>query len=148
MLKANHSKAFVAVKECCEQHRFACNATAKPVFDDSHGRLVRQRVSVGVILVRVGERGTSSTCCRCGGENVVRHTRWALRCRDCGEVIHSDQAGSRNMLKQNKPSVCWDGAEAALRTVTRRWTLHRWENRSANPKRLAGDGVPEFLRVA
>src|SRR3954462_6171204 len=49
VLKANHSKAFLAVKECCERHCFACGATAKPVFDafdDSHGRLVRRRVFV------------------------------------------------------------------------------------------------------
>ena len=48
-LKANHSKAFLAVKECCERHCFARGATAKPVFDafdDSHGRLVRRRVFV------------------------------------------------------------------------------------------------------
>jgi predicted transposase YbfD/YdcC len=48
-LKANHSKAFLAVKECCEQHCFARGATTKPVFDafdDSHGRLVRRRVFV------------------------------------------------------------------------------------------------------
>ena len=47
MLKANHSKAFLAVKECCEQHCFARGATTKPMFDafdDSHGRLVRRRV--------------------------------------------------------------------------------------------------------
>jgi hypothetical protein len=38
VLKANHSKAFRAVKECCERHCFARDAT--PVFDafdDSHG---------------------------------------------------------------------------------------------------------------
>jgi hypothetical protein len=98
--------------------------------------------------VRVGERGSSSTCCRCDGKDAVRHPRWVLRCRDCGERIHSDQAGSRAILRQNKPSVCWDGAEAAPRTVTRRWTLHRWEDRSANPKRLVGNDVPEFLKVA
>ena len=49
VLKANHSKAFLAVKECCERHCFARGATAKPVFDafdDSHGRLVRRRVFV------------------------------------------------------------------------------------------------------
>jgi len=37
------------VKECCERHCFARDATAKPVFDafdDSHGRLVRRRVFV------------------------------------------------------------------------------------------------------
>src|SRR3954471_10078703 len=49
VLKANHSKAFRAVKECCERHCFARGATAKPVFDafdDRHGRLVRRRVFV------------------------------------------------------------------------------------------------------
>ncbi|WP_202685189.1 ISAs1 family transposase [Skermanella mucosa] len=49
MLKASQSKAFLAVKECWEQHCFARGATAKPVFDafdDSHGRLVRRRVFV------------------------------------------------------------------------------------------------------
>ena len=43
------TKAFLAVKECCERHCFARDATAKPVFDafdDSHGRLVRRRVFV------------------------------------------------------------------------------------------------------
>ena len=37
------------MKECCERHCFARDATAKPVFDafdDSHGRLVRRRVFV------------------------------------------------------------------------------------------------------
>jgi predicted transposase YbfD/YdcC len=46
---AQHSKAFLAVKECCERHCFAHGATARPVFDafdDSHGRLVRRRVFV------------------------------------------------------------------------------------------------------
>jgi len=35
VLKANHSKAFLAVKECCERHCFARGATAKPMFDAS-----------------------------------------------------------------------------------------------------------------
>jgi hypothetical protein len=42
VLKANHGKAFLAVKECCEQHCFARGAKGRPVldaFDDSHGRL-------------------------------------------------------------------------------------------------------------
>jgi predicted transposase YbfD/YdcC len=49
VLKANQSKAFLATKECCEQHCFARGATGRPVFDafdDSHGRLVRRRVFV------------------------------------------------------------------------------------------------------
>jgi hypothetical protein len=47
-LKANHGKAFLAVREHCDQHCFARGATATPVFDafDSHGRLVRRRVFV------------------------------------------------------------------------------------------------------
>ncbi len=48
-LKANHGKAFRAVRECCKQHCFARGATTKPVidaFDDSHGSLVRRRVFV------------------------------------------------------------------------------------------------------
>ena len=49
VLKANQGKAFLATKECCEQHCFARGATGRPVFDafdDSHGRLVRRRVFV------------------------------------------------------------------------------------------------------
>ncbi len=117
-------------------------------FDKSLAILECAFRAVGIIPVQVGERGTSSTCPTCSSKNVVRHSRWALRCLDCGEMIHADQAGSRNILRQNKPSVCWDGAEAAPRTVTRRWTLLCWEDRSANPRRFARDGVPEFLKVA
>jgi predicted transposase YbfD/YdcC len=50
VLKANHSKAFLAVKECCERHCFARGATAKPVFDafdDSHGPPARVRLPGG-----------------------------------------------------------------------------------------------------
>jgi predicted transposase YbfD/YdcC len=49
VLKANHGKAFTAVREHCDQHCFARGATGRPVFDafdDSHGRLVRRRVFV------------------------------------------------------------------------------------------------------
>jgi hypothetical protein len=49
VLKANHGKGFLAVWECCDQRCFACGATVKPMFDafnDSLGRLVRQRVFV------------------------------------------------------------------------------------------------------
>src|SRR4051794_41147782 len=49
VLKANQGKAFLAIKEWCEQHCFARGATGRPAFDafdDSHGRLVRRRVFV------------------------------------------------------------------------------------------------------
>ncbi len=101
----------------------------------------------GIVAVRVGERGSSSGCPSCGSEDVVRHPRWLLRCKACGERIHSDQAGSRNILRQNKPSVSWAGLEASPRTETRRWNRHGWETRSANPKRWGND-LPEFLKTA
>src|SRR3954449_7119163 len=47
VLKANQGQAFLAIRECCEQHCSARGATGRPVFDafdDSHGRLVRRRV--------------------------------------------------------------------------------------------------------
>ena len=56
-LKANHSKAFLAVKECCERHCFARGATAKPVFDSilncSRGRSVIARASAIALKQRV-----------------------------------------------------------------------------------------------
>src|SRR5690606_17601094 len=73
--------------------------------------------------------------------------RWLLHCKECGVRIHSDQAGSRNIMRQNKPSVSWDGAEAAPRTETLRWTRHRWDPRSVDPGRCAKSGVPEFLKA-
>lgn len=93
----------------------------------------------GILVKRVGERGSSSTCPACGSKDVVREPRHVLTCTSCGEVVHSDQAGSRNIVKFNKPSVVWDGAKAALKPDTRRWNQHRWEdasNRSV-PLRLA-----------
>ena len=82
----------------------------------------------------VGERGSSSHCPACDSENVSRSPRSLLRCKDCGEKIHSDQAGSRNIAKSQKPSLRWAGAEAAPRTATQRWTRHRWTLRSVNPR--------------
>ena len=72
-LKANHGKAFLAVKECCERHCFARGATATPVFDafdDSHGRLVRRRVFVcqpgsAARLARVAHRAGGGNHPRC-----------------------------------------------------------------------------------
>lgn len=90
--------------------------------------------ALGIAAVKVGERGSSSTCPTCHGKSVIRHPRWLLRCKDCSERIHSDQAGSRNILFMNKPSVCWDGLEASPRTETLRWTTHLWQVRSSNPR--------------
>jgi putative transposase len=87
--------------------------------------LLRARIQVFV----VGERGTSSRCPRCRRRNVVRSPRTWLRCRepDCGLVIHSDQAGSRNMIHDQRPGTSWDGLEASPRTETLSWQRHTWD---------------------
>jgi putative transposase len=120
-------------------------------FDRASKVLANALRAVGITTVRVGERGSSSTCPCCGSKDVVRSPRWLLVCRSCGERIHSDQAGSRNIAKFQKPSLCWDGAEAALRTETRRWSRHLWELRFANPGLQTvgdSDGLLEFLYAA
>ena len=103
--------------------------------------------SVGIAAQRVGERGSSSHCPACGSAEVTRSPKWRLRCKSCGTSLHSDQAGSRNIARQNKLSVCWDGLEASPRTVTLRWCRHRWGQRSANPRPLPL-GHREFLLAA
>ena len=104
--------------------------------------------AVGIQSERVGERGSSSSCCYCGSKQVMRSPRWFIRCKDCGQTLHSDQSGSRVILKTQTPSVCWAGAEAAPLTETRRWTRHCWALRSANPRRQLGNDLPEFLTAA
>jgi transposase len=99
----------------------------------------------GVVAIRVGERGSSSVCPACDSSEVIRAPRHVLRCRACGLKLHSDQAGSRNILRQQNPEVMFpntpgssrDGAEAAAvrappKPETRRWSLHRWVDAS-NP---------------
>jgi transposase len=94
----------------------------------------------GIAVIRSGERGTSSTCPECASANVRRRPRHELSCRDCGFRIHSDQAGSRNLLRLNQPWAQFpktpgpsrDGAEAAPRPETHRWNRHRWVDAS-NP---------------
>jgi putative transposase len=90
----------------------------------------------GILMERVNERGSSSTCTMDSNpadktHKVVRRPRHLLSCRTCGHVVHSDQAGSRNILRFSKPSVRWDGLEASPRTETLRWNQHRWVD-SAN----------------
>jgi transposase len=116
-------------------------------FDLALGILECAFRKVGIVSVRVGERGSSSHCPTCSSADVVRHPRWRLRCRACGESIHSDQAGSRNILFANNPGVRRDGLQASPRTETLRWNHCRWDPRSADPGR-DGASLPEFLRAA
>ena len=88
----------------------------------------------GITAVRVGERGSSSTCPTCGSGDVARHPRWRLAGCACGESLHSDQAGSRNIPAQQTPGACRDWPEAGHRTATRRGEEHQWRLRSENPR--------------
>jgi transposase len=100
----------------------------------------------GIQAIRCGERGSSSHCPTCRSAEVVRKPRAWLTCKVCSEVIHSDQAGSRNIAQVQDPSVRWDGPKAGPRTATQRWNHHRWTLRSANPRRQIT--LPEFLQAA
>jgi transposase len=102
--------------------------------------------NLGIASERCAERGSSSHCPACRSPAVVRRPRAWLTCRTCGEVIHSDQAGSRNILQFQDSSVSWNGPKAGPRTVTQRWNHHRWVQRSANPKWQSNP--PEFLKAA
>ena len=68
-------------------------------------------------------------------------SRHVLICRDCGCSIHSDQAGSRNILSFNHPGASWDAVKTTVKPDTRRWNTQRRvdaSNRSASPaQRLA-----------
>jgi transposase len=81
-------------------------------FDQMSQRLMLALRRAGIVPEQVGERGTSSHCPRCQSPRVVRRPRHFLRCRNCQLLVHSDQAGSFNMIRQKYP-VVWDGAEAA-----------------------------------
>ncbi len=80
---------------------------------------------LGTATERVGERGTSSRCPGCGSAHVVRRPQSVLRCKDCHSVMHADQAGSRNMIRQTYPAH-WDGHEACPAPETWRFDKHRW----------------------
>jgi putative transposase len=108
-------------------------------FDLALTTLEKHLSRAGIAAIRVGERGTSSECPFCHSGNVTRHPRHVLTCRDCTRVIHSDQAGSRNILSFNQPSVTWDGLEASPRPDTHQWNRHRWvdaAHRSASAELL------------
>ena len=94
---------------------------------------------VGIKTEQVGERGTSSHCSGCGSVNVIRRPRHVLYCKDCGFSIHSDQSGSRLMIRQKYP-VYWDGAEAAPTPETLRFNKHCWVD-AYNPATPVADRV-------
>ena len=100
-------------------------------FEQMSQRLVLALRRGGIMPERTGERGTSSHCPRCESANVIRRPRQMLRCRDCDLVVHSDHAGSFNIMSQRYP-VIWDGAEAAPAPETHRFNLHRWAD-AQNP---------------
>jgi transposase len=105
-------------------------------FDASSRILQTALERQGIMVKRAGERGSSSTCpvTACGSKNVVRKPRHVLACRACGTVIHSDQAGSRNILALNHPGTSWDAVKTTVRPDTLCWNKQRWgdaENRNA-----------------
>ena len=100
-------------------------------FEQMSQRLMLALRRGGILPERTGERGTSSHCPRCLSPNVVRRPRSIVRCRDCELVVHSDHAGSFNIMSQTHP-VNWDGAEAAPAPETYRFNRHRWAD-APNP---------------
>ncbi len=117
-------------------------------FDRVSSRMQHALEVVGIPSERVGGHGSSSNCCYCGSQRVMRNPRWFIHCQDCGQTLHSDEGGSRVILETQTPSVCWAGAEAARLTETRRWTRYCWALRSANPRQQVGDDLPEFLKAS
>jgi transposase len=85
----------------------------------------------GIRSVRVGERGTSSTCPMDPrpeerSHTVVRRPRHRIRCTSCGYQAHSDQVGSTNILRFSNPGRGRVGLEASPRTETRVWNSQVW----------------------
>ncbi|OGT89420.1 MAG: hypothetical protein A2514_15925 [Gammaproteobacteria bacterium RIFOXYD12_FULL_61_37] len=109
-------------------------------FDKASKILERHCARAGIQTSRVLEGKSSSTCPECHSENVVRKPRHVLACRDCGFKAHSDQSGSRNLLRTQNPAAQFpnipgpsrDRAEAAPKPETHRWHYHRWADAS-NP---------------
>ncbi|MHB0885726.1 MAG: RNA-guided endonuclease InsQ/TnpB family protein [Bacillota bacterium] len=84
---------------------------------------------VGIRVVAVEARGTSSRCAVCG-QPVARPVRHKVVCRHCGTVFHADANAARNILYRaagfQAPSK-GDGAEAkAPAPLALRWDRHRW----------------------
>jgi transposase len=104
-------------------------------FDASSRILQAALERQGIMVKRVGERGSSSTCAvtSCASKKVTRKPRHILTCRTCDTTIHSDQAGSRNILAFNHPGTSWDAVKTTVRPDTLRWNRQRWvdaENRN------------------
>ena len=59
----------------------------------------------GIVLVRISERGTSSTCPLCRAKEVTREKRGLLRCRACGLIINADLAGAINIFTKYLPEL-------------------------------------------
>jgi putative transposase len=112
----------------------------------SHGQLT-DRVEltmgdVGINVVEISERDSSSKCPECGSENVHRNSD-EFGCRDCSLEAHSDVAGAWNMLQDKEGSMA---RPAVLRAERRRnasqtatgssegayweWDEHNWILRS------------------
>ena len=103
-------------------------------FDQVLKILEKHLGKAGIGSKRVGERGTSSHCPLCQSEAVTRKPRHLLACKSCKRKIHSDQAGSRNILKKENPGISWDALEARARPETRRWNKHRWVDAENRPQ--------------
>jgi transposase len=100
-------------------------------FDIALNILIGSLRRAGINAIRVGERGSSSTCIHDDPNNrthhVVRSPRAWITCKTCALRLHSDQVGSRNIARFSNPNVRWDRPEAGPRTVTYRWNFQRWE---------------------
>jgi IS605 OrfB family transposase len=109
-------------------------------FEQMTDRLTMALARAGVRVERIDERTTSSVCCRCGSVRIVRRPRHVVTCQDCHLTLHADRVGSRNILRKAYPAITWDGAEAAPKPETLRWTKHRWVDASNPPRSLeSGD---------
>ena len=109
--------------------------------------LEKHLAKAGIESKRVSERGTSSHCPWCQSGAVVRAPRHLLSCKNCQRKIHSDQAGSRNIMKKENPGISWDALEARARPDTRRWNKHRWVDAEHRPqwRAPAADEAPGIL---
>jgi len=82
---------------------------------------------VGIRVVSVDERGTSSHCALCvESTRVVRPIRSRVHCRH-GHQLHADVAGACNLLRRTTHDPEVRGrAGGRPRWTTRRWNGHRW----------------------
>lgn len=104
-------------------------------FDKFSAQIEGALNKVGVLSVRVGERGTSSTCPWTQDINhkLVRKPRYKLSCKDCIKSMHSDAAGSLNMMYLNQSSasneVNWNAVKATAVPYVNIWNKQKWSYR-------------------